>query len=148
LAIKDTKWDDCGNISAVLPDSYTKPEFIERAGVHAFIFSEPKLTKLDYLKIVFDKRQNDNLMAKGAYLPLEKAILYADGVPYIAPEFVLYLKASEYYSVHPLQKPKTEVDFKTTMPLLSDESKKWLTEAVNAAYPDGHGWLDNLTPKN
>jgi hypothetical protein len=41
-------------------------------------------------------------------------------------------------------RPKTESDFKAIMPLLSDESKQWLLDAVDKAYPDGHEWLEGL----
>jgi len=54
----DTRWDDCENVSAILPDSYVKPIFLERAGVHVFKFEEPKNTTLDFIKIVFDKQQS------------------------------------------------------------------------------------------
>jgi len=134
---QDNKWDDTDSAVAVLPDSYATPVFIERAGVYALKFGEPKLTKLDFIKIAFDKREGDSLTAKGASLSLDKAVLYADGVPYMAPEFVLYLKASKYYSTHPLQKPKTEADFKAISPMLSKESRKWLLDVIDAAYPDG-----------
>ena len=124
-------WDDCEKISAILPSGHAKPNFIERAGVYVLKFDEPKPANLDYMKIVFDK-------------PIERAILHANGVPYLAPELVLYLKSPEFYSLHPLHKPKTEADFKEIMPLLSQESKDWLLDAINAAYPSGYTWLEEL----
>ena len=124
------EWDDCDKVSAVLPDSHAKPVLIERAGVHVFKFEEPRAAKLDYIKIVFDKPQAN-----------ENAILHANGVPYLAPELVLYIKTPEFYSLHPLHKSKTELDFKTIMPLLPSESREWLLGAINAAYPCGHKWL-------
>jgi len=141
---QDDKWNDSDNAVAVLPDSYATPVFIERAGIHALKFSEPKLEKLDFIKIAFDKRQDNNLIAKEASLPMEKAVLHADGVPYMTPELVLYLKASEFYWAHPLQKPKSEADFKTIMPLLSPEQKDWLMVAIKTAFPEGAPWLDGI----
>jgi len=139
-----SKWEDSDNAVAILPDSYATPVYIERAGVHVLKFGEPKLTKLDFIKIAFNKQQDNNFIAKDAVLPTEKAILYVDGVPYMAPEFVLFLKTSGFYSLHPSQKPKTEADFKAIMPLLSDESRRWLLSFIDKTYPDGYEWLEYL----
>jgi len=133
---QNNKWDDCDNAVAVLPGSYATPVFIQRAGVYALKFDEPKLTKLDFIKIVFNKRQDDSLTAKGTSLPLDKAVLYADGIPYMAPELVLYLKASEYHWAHPLQKHKTKADFKAILPMLSEGGRQWLVYAIVAEFPD------------
>jgi len=51
-----TDRDDCTDVSAILPDSHAQPIFLERAGVYIFKFDDPKPTKLDYIKIAFDKQ--------------------------------------------------------------------------------------------
>ncbi|MCL2855307.1 MAG: hypothetical protein FWE21_06780 [Defluviitaleaceae bacterium] len=140
----DAKWDDCENFAAVLPDSYAKAHFVERAGVYTFAFDEPRLTKLDFIKVSFRKRQGESFMAAKTPLHMDKAILHSNGVPYMAPEFMLYLRTPEFCSWHPLQKPKTEADFNTIIPLLSAEQKDWLKAIIKTAYPGGAPWLDGI----
>ena len=55
---------------------------------------------------------------------LDKAILYRDGIPYLAPEIILFYKSDKYSSENPYAKPKTEADFKAAIPLISNESKE------------------------
>ena len=69
---------------------------------------------------------------------LDKAILFADGVPYMAPELVLFLKSKPVYFTHEFHKEKTPKDFAEVMPHLPDESRVWLEEAFAVAYPYGH----------
>ncbi|EQG75203.1 hypothetical protein QKA_3256 [Clostridioides difficile DA00165] len=35
-------------------------------------------------------------------------------------------------------------DFDVTVPLLSQEQRDWLVNALITAYPDGHAWIDQL----
>jgi hypothetical protein len=60
----------------------------------------------------------------------------ADGVPYIAPEVQLLFKARG-----PLA--KDEADFAAALPLLDDEARGWLADALALHLP-GHLWLDRL----
>jgi len=81
---------------------------------------------------------------KGIVRELSKAILYADGMPYMAPELVLFLKSHQVYSTNVFHKEKTPQDFSEVLPLLPQESRQWLTEALATAYPDGYEWLEKL----
>lgn len=56
----------------------------------------------------------------------------ADGVRYLNPEVALHYKAKQV-------RPKDDVDLRTVLPLLSDERRAWLREAVRRTYPD-HVW--------
>ncbi|MCL2619923.1 MAG: hypothetical protein FWD97_03175 [Defluviitaleaceae bacterium] len=140
----DAKWDDCENFVAILPDSYATAHFVERAGVYTLAFGEQKFAKLDFIKISFRKRQGENFMDGEKTLNMDKAILYAGDVPYMAPEFMLYLRTPEFCSWHPLQKSKTEADFNTIIPLLSAEQKEWLLDAIKTVYPNNAPWLGDL----
>jgi len=75
---------------------------------------------------------------------MDKAILYRDGIPYLAPEIILLYKSGKGSMQGAYAKPRTEIDFKAIMPLLSEESRKWLLDAINVANPDGYEWLDGL----
>ena len=101
-------------------------------------------TQFNFIEIVLDHKDGDNFVLnkdKGIIRELDKAILYSDGVPYMAPELVLFSKSNKIYSTHVFHKEKTPQDFKEVMPLLSEESKKWLKKAINIVYPEGTDWL-------
>ena len=59
-----------------------------------------------------------------------------DEIPYVVPEIVLLFKARH-------DRPKDHADFEGTLPLLSDERRSWLADALRWVHP-GHVWLDKL----
>ena len=100
-------------------------------------------TNCDFIEICFDGRKGDDFICnkeKNITRPLDKAILYNDGIPYHAPEVVLYHKSHPIY----LTWPKTIFDFYNTGHLLSDESANWLIASLRATFPDGRDWLERL----
>jgi len=100
--------------------------------------------ELEFIELEFDTRESGEYIAgenPRITRPLKNAIHDRDGIPYLAPEIILFYKSDKYSSENAYAKPRTEADFKAIMPLLSDESKKWLTHAINTAYPNGHDWL-------
>jgi len=60
-----------------------------------------------------------------------------DGVRYLRPELVLHFKARHL-------RPKDHVDLATVLPLLAEDRRAWLREAVRGTYGDDHVWLDRL----
>jgi hypothetical protein len=56
----------------------------------------------------------------------------ADGVRYLNPEVVLHFKAAH-------ARAKDVIDRDKVLPLLSDERRTWLADAVRRTYPD-HAW--------
>jgi hypothetical protein len=60
----------------------------------------------------------------------------ADGLRYLAPEIVLHFKAR-------LGRPKDDRDLARTLPLLDDDRRAWLRDAVRRTEP-GHRWLPLL----
>jgi hypothetical protein len=60
----------------------------------------------------------------------------AGGVPYLKPEGVLLYKAKAV-------RAKDEADFAACAPLLGEEARRWLRQALQRAHP-GHRWLAAL----
>ena len=60
----------------------------------------------------------------------------SDGIAFLAPEIVLLFKA-------PLMREWDELDFHTALPLMTDEQRTWLADALRRAHR-GHHWLRSL----
>ncbi|MEV5711851.1 amino acid transporter [Actinoallomurus sp. NPDC052274] len=60
-----------------------------------------------------------------------------DGIPYLAPEIQLYYKAKQ-------PRPKDQTDFLATLPFLTAERRRWLSEALSRSFGT-HPWQDQLT---
>jgi len=60
----------------------------------------------------------------------------SDGIRYLQPEIVLMYKAR-------LRRPKDKLDLETTLPLLSDDRRRWLRETL-ASFDPGNPWLDRI----
>jgi len=152
--INDSFWDDCGGVWAITPGCL--PNVLERidrlqGGKHeVYTYKTRKWhvqDEIEFIEIAFDtKKDNDYVTLENPKItrPLNKAILHRDGVPYLAPEIVLCYKSGKGSIESAYAKPRTIADFKAIMPMLSDESKTWLLDAIAAIYPDGYGWLDGL----
>jgi hypothetical protein len=61
----------------------------------------------------------------------------ADRVPYLVPEIVLLFKAKA-------TRPKDEADFRTVLPRLDADRRRWLDDALATVAPD-HPWRAALT---
>ena len=148
--ISDSFWDDCKNVWAVQPNNLMVLEKVERLQGEIYTYqSREWLVKdeLEFIELEFDTKDGSDYVVQEfprITRPLDKAILYRDGIPYLAPEIILFYKSDNYLSQSPYAKPKTQEDFKNIVPLLSESSVKWLKEAVNTAYPDGYEWLGGL----
>jgi hypothetical protein len=73
---------------------------------------------------------------------MDKAILFESDIPYLAPEVVLFFKSETY--LEPYYQEKSAIDFYVLAPLLSQESKFWLIDAIERANSCGHSWADVL----
>lgn len=70
-------------------------------------------------------------------LPLDAATWAGDaGIRYINPEILLLFKARQ-------ARPKDEVDFAAIAPVLDDNQRTWLWDALTQVHP-GHAWLARL----
>jgi len=151
--ITNDYWADCSNFWSVkddcLGDVLHKLDRLQAIG-DVYTYQSRKwhvLDKLEFIEFEFDMRQGNNYVLKKdpeIVRPMDKAILYRDGIPYLAPEIILFFKSDKFSSEHPQVKIKTASDFNAIMPLLPEESKQWLKNAIATVYPDGYEWLDGL----
>ena len=75
-------------------------------------------------------------------LPLEGSIRQtAWGLPMVAPEVILFFKATLYVGTKNHLRPTDEADFVALLPLLSEGQRKWLREAVSRVYVGAHPWM-------
>jgi len=150
--ITNSYWNDCKNMWAIkpggLPDVLHK---LDRLPPEVYTYQSRKWLvqdNIEFIELEFDARDgNDYVLRENPRIihALDKAILYHDDIPYLAPELILFFKSDQFSSEHPNVRPKTESDFKAIVPMLSEESKRWLLNAIDAAYPNGRGWLDWLS---
>jgi len=104
----------------------------------------------DFFEINFNKRENGNFVfdsfnSQGNYITrgLDKAVLYTnDGIPYLSPEVKLFMNSHPAYLKSDYHRDKSMLDFNTIAPLLTKESRAWLINALETAYPDG---LERIT---
>ena len=75
-------------------------------------------------------------------LPLASCIRQsAWGLPMVAPEVILLFKATLYVGTKNHLRPTDHADFAALLPLLSDEQRAWLREAVSRVYVGEHPWM-------
>lgn len=60
----------------------------------------------------------------------------ADGVPFLAPDVQLYYKAKT-------PRQKDEEDFDAALPVLTDQQRRWLVDAISKTYGP-HPWIKRL----
>ena len=146
--VNDSKLDKIRAIWAIKPGSHLVPKSREgETDLFDFEILAHEQTDFNFIEIVLDHKDSGNFVCgkdKSIARKLDKAILYSNGVPYMSPELVLFLKSPEIYFTHEIHRDKTPADFKAVMPLLPDESRRWLMGALEKAYPDGCGWLEGL----
>ncbi|MCL2753253.1 MAG: hypothetical protein FWE44_03795 [Defluviitaleaceae bacterium] len=144
----DSKLDEIWVIWAMKSGSHVIPKVREgEADLFDYEILRSNQTDFNFIEIVLDHKEENNFVFrknKNIARELDKAILFKNDIPFMAPELVLFLKSPQPYFTHEFHKEKTPIDFKAIIPLLSEESRKWLINALNAAYPDGYAWLDDL----
>ena len=69
-------------------------------------------------------------------LPFEQILWRRDGITYLRPEIQLLHKARGL-------RPQDQADFDSCAPLLPEDARAWLREALGLAHP-GHPWLAAL----
>jgi len=143
-----SKLDEIQIIWAIKPGTHLRPKLRDgETDLYDFEILANEQTGFNFIEIVLDHKDGNNFVCgkgKSVVRELDKAILYSEGVPYMAPEVVLFLKSHQSYLTHELHKEKTPADFRVIMPLLPDESRDWLFRAIDAAYPNGYEWLEGL----
>jgi len=149
--ITDSFWDNCPNFWAIKPSNLPQVlQKINRIQGEVYTYQARKWLvedEIEFIELGFDKREGGEYVAQEnprVALPMDKAILYRDGIPYLAPEVTLFYKSGKGSMESAYAKPRTIADFKEVMPILPADRKKWLLTAIDATYPDGYSWLDDL----
>ena len=152
--ITDSYWNGCKNMWVIkqdcLPNVLHKLDRLHGDVGEIYTYQTRKWLvegDIEFIELEIDSKEgNDFVVQENPRITrsLDKAILYRDGIPYLAPEIILFYKSDKHSSESPYAKPKTEADFKAAIPLISNESKEWLIDAINTAYPDGYEWLDGV----
>jgi len=144
----DSKLDEIWVMWAIKPGSHLIPKPRDgETDLFDYEILRNAQTDINFIEIVLDSKEGSNFVYrknKNIVRELDKAILHKDGIPYMSPELVLFLKSPQSYFSHKFHKEKTPADFKTIMLLLSHESKEWLMDALGTAYPDGFEWLNRV----
>ena len=126
------------NIWCVMPSnphySFTEHE----KDMYAVDFDDSEQVELDFIEFLFNTAKDGCFVYKRNHeikRCLDKAILTADGIPYLAPEVVLLYKSTAADS------PDYQLDFDNATKKMSAEQMTWLQSALAVMFPDGHRWL-------
>ncbi len=78
-------------------------------------------------------------------MPLAECIRQSGwGLPTLAPEVILFFKATMYVGTKNHLRPRDEADFVALLPLLSEAQREWLREAVSRVYVGEHPWVGRM----
>lgn len=97
-------------------------------------------TKLNFMEFLFnDKTDTDFLYARNHDVKrsLDKTVLFADGIPYLAPEICLLYKSTD------ISREGYQHDYEKAFGKMSEDQRDWLNRALNTMFPDGHKWINN-----
>ena len=109
----------------------------EESGVLLHKFYHTGIERLDYLEFLFNHVQgNDFIFNRDLDLmrEMQKAILYRNGIPYLAPELALLYKASK------ANNPEYQYDYEAVISHLNAEQLFWFHQGLGTLYPQGHPW--------
>lgn len=115
--------------------------------IFSFEILNKEQTNFDFIDIIFNTRKKGDFICdkeKNILRDLNKAILYHNNIPFLAPEVILFLIANPVYIESDYHREKNNIDFEYTTPLLSKESLEWLISAINKAYPEGNKRLEQI----
>jgi hypothetical protein len=117
------RFDEAGN-RIVFPEDgfWFDAPFCERSGGDWVLNAEPRVT-----------------------LPLAECIRQsALGLPTVAPEVILFFKATLYVGTKNHLRPTDEADFVALLPLLTDGQCESLREMVSRVYDGEHPWVGRM----
>ncbi len=125
--------------------SLVELKFADEKDMYWVDFSHIGQKKLDFIEFLFnDKEDGYFLYARNKNITreLSEAILFKDGVKYLAPEIVLLYKSTD------IKREGYQADFNYAITKMSMPQKLWLLDALNIMFPDGHEWLCLLKQMN
>jgi len=132
---------------AVKPDGWMKMNPIPRTneGTYSYFNNGFNAEEFTFIEVCFDTKEGNDFVLLNSpkiTLPMERAILRADSVQYLAPEIILFFKTDEWSATNSYLGPKMVKDFHAILPLLSDQQKYWLLDAIETAHGKQTPWLD------
>ncbi len=95
-------------------------------------------TEFDFIEFLFNDRSEtcfEYARDREIKLEIEKAVLYADGVPYLAPELSLLYKSTD------TEREGYRQDFELAYGKMTEDRRSWLQSALKRLYPQGHVWI-------
>ena len=127
------------NIWCILPSNQHYQIVEHDDDMYSVTHDDNEQTELDYIEILFNRQENGYFLYsrnRDVKRAMDMAILHNHGIPYLAPEIVLLYKSTSPDAFG------NQGDFSITIPLLSQNRKNWLLEALKTMYPNGHIWLN------
>lgn len=101
----------------------------------------------DFIDLIFNTRKDGTFICnkeRDITRDIDKAILYWENIPYLAPEVILFIISNPAYMESDYHREKSNIDFETTLLFLSEERIDWLISAIKKAYPEGNNRLEQL----
>jgi len=132
---------------AVKPNGWMEMYELPRTKNNAYSYfnSGFNADEFTFIEVAFNDKEGDTYILQDnpkITLPMERAILFREGVPYLAPEIILFFKTDEWSATNSYLGPKMITDFQAVMPLMSQEQKDWLLDAIKTAHGEHTPWLD------
>lgn len=106
-------------------------------------FDGAEQTQLDYIEFLFNNRKDDFFLYarnKDIKLEMNKAVLTAKDIPYLAPELILLYKSTA------ADNPDYQLDFDNAVLKMDEEQLMWLEKSLISMFPHGHKWLKVTDP--
>ena len=109
------------------------------ADMYYLDFDHSGHTKFDFIEFLFNNRNDDSFLYarnENISLPIKKAKLTRNGIPYLAPELVLLYKSTD------TEREGYQLDYDSVKAEMSTEQRSWLQAALKTMNPSGHKWLE------
>ena len=104
-------------------------------------FDNFEQTNLDYIEFLFNRKTSAHFLYSRNHdvkLELNKAVLYIENIPCLAPEMVLLYKSTA------ADETENQLDFDNTLARLDFEQFRWMKESMEIMFPYGHKWFNYL----
>ena len=144
---------DCSTLWAIKPFcSFVKLDMVN-GEENTFIYEIITDNQLcfDFIDIFISKRQDEEFICdydKNITRKLDISIMYNNTIPYLSPEIKLFFDSNPRYIELEYFKNKNRTDFESVAPLLPEENRNWLINALEIKYPDGHKRIEQLKSMN
>ena len=101
-------------------------------------FDNAEQIELDYIEFLFNTKKDGHFLYarnNDMKMTMDNAINKLDGIPYLAPEFVLLYKSTA------ADNPDYQLDFSNASLKMNERQAAWLKNALSIMFPNGHKWL-------